>query len=76
MAWWLAHRGGGNPEEALCALLFNAQGYLHEMLRARKILRARRSRGKPNANPTPLPDGLEMAPLDLLRMEMSALRKR
>ena len=36
MAWWLAHRGGGNPEEALCALLFNAQGYLHEILRVKR----------------------------------------
>ena len=36
MAWWLAHRGGGNPEEALCALLFNTQGYLHEILRAQR----------------------------------------
>jgi len=37
--WWLHHRGHGDPmteeedmEEAVCALLFNAMGYLHEHL--------------------------------------------
>lgn len=38
MSWWLIHRG--NPanetlEEALCALLFNVQGYLHEHLKTK-----------------------------------------
>jgi len=31
---WLIHEGyrEGNIEEALCAIIFNAQGYLHEQL--------------------------------------------
>lgn len=40
MEWWKWHRGYGSPhpaheelEEALCALIFNAQGYLHEHLK-------------------------------------------
>lgn len=36
MDWWTAHRGGtpAEPvEEALCALFFNVQGYLHETLK-------------------------------------------
>ena len=32
MEWWKAHRSGRVDEEALCALLFNVQGYLHEVL--------------------------------------------
>lgn len=34
MDWWAAHRGVGevDPETALCALIFNAMGYLHELL--------------------------------------------
>ena len=35
LAWWLAHRGGTSREsveDALCALLFNVQGYLHALL--------------------------------------------
>lgn len=36
--WWCHHRGasrlaGAALEEALCALLFNVSGYLHEVLR-------------------------------------------
>lgn len=39
--WWLRHRGwpvrdalaGMDIEEDLCALLFNVQGYLHELLK-------------------------------------------
>ena len=39
MAWWSAHRwGGGDVEEAICALIFNAQGYLHELLRNKRDL--------------------------------------
>lgn len=31
---WRIHRGGaGDMEEALCAMLFNVQGYLHEYLK-------------------------------------------
>ncbi len=38
MVWWQGHRGApaGEPlEEALCALLFNVMGYLHEVLKAK-----------------------------------------
>ncbi len=38
MDWWRAHRGlpaREGMEEALCALLFNVQGYLHEHLRTK-----------------------------------------
>ena len=31
--WWKAHRQHRDPEEAICALLFNAMGYLHEHLK-------------------------------------------
>lgn len=34
--WWIEHRGYTSRdgiEEALCALLFNVQGYLHEYLK-------------------------------------------
>jgi hypothetical protein len=46
MAWWACHRGeasrvhttgiqaGAELEEALCGVLFNAMGYLHEVLGA------------------------------------------
>ncbi|HUW10156.1 MAG TPA: hypothetical protein VM537_10530 [Anaerolineae bacterium] len=33
--WWMEHRGHESREgveEAICALIFNAQGYLHELL--------------------------------------------
>lgn len=36
--WWSEHRGIQTPdgiEEAICAVLFNAQGYLHEYLKAK-----------------------------------------
>jgi hypothetical protein len=36
MDWWLVHRGHNSREgieEALCALIFNASGYLHELLK-------------------------------------------
>ena len=37
---WMWHRGrkpksGATDEEALCAVMFNAMGYLHEILRGR-----------------------------------------
>ena len=41
--WWLEHRGHESKdglEEALCALLFNVSGYLHETLKA-KLLKAK-----------------------------------
>ena len=37
MEWWKLHRGyeaGVNVEEAICGLLFNSMGYLHEHLKA------------------------------------------
>ena len=39
IAWWKCHRGGGTVddlEEALCGLLFNVQGYLHEHLKEKQ----------------------------------------
>jgi hypothetical protein len=43
MHWWTRHRGwpvrdpkaAENIEEDICALIFNAQGYLHETIRKR-----------------------------------------
>lgn len=38
-AWWAEHRGLDTDEgieNAMCALLFNVQGYLHEYLKARE----------------------------------------
>ena len=40
MDWWKEHRGIESREgleEALCALLFNVQGYLHEVLLGRDV---------------------------------------
>lgn len=34
--WWASHRNGNVDEVAICALLFNAQGYLHEILKAKR----------------------------------------
>jgi len=37
--WWRQHRGHPGQdtlEESLCALIFNASGYLHETLKAKK----------------------------------------
>ena len=42
--WWLLHRGykdqaeADNIEEALCAVIFNASGYLHELLKRKQRL--------------------------------------
>ena len=36
MDWWWAHRHGEDATDALCALLFNAMGYLHEELASGK----------------------------------------
>lgn len=39
MEWWLSHRSWEPKElieEAICGVLFNAQGYLHEVLRQRR----------------------------------------
>jgi hypothetical protein len=36
MDWWRQHRGHKGQdtlEDSLCALIFNAQGYLHELLK-------------------------------------------
>lgn len=35
-SWWMGHRGYKTEEDletSLCALVFNAQGYLHELLK-------------------------------------------
>ena len=40
MDWWSLHReyeGRGDMEEALCALMFNVQGYLYEYLKEKEI---------------------------------------
>jgi len=37
--WWMQHRGYAGKdelEESICALLFNAQGYLYELLKEKK----------------------------------------
>lgn len=42
MDWWIEHRGmegRDNVEESICALLFNAQGYLHELLKHREYIK-------------------------------------
>ena len=41
VAWWKWHRAGTNVnqdevEDALCALMFNAEGYLHELLKSKR----------------------------------------
>lgn len=40
MEWWRSHRrvpeAGDNMEEALCAVIFNASGYLHELLKEKR----------------------------------------
>ncbi|NKJ21999.1 hypothetical protein [Dyella sp. SG609] len=43
--WWRAHRGygtksGDDVETELCALIFNASGYLHELLKAKQCQEA------------------------------------
>jgi len=45
MDWWSSHRGyitstGENVEEEICALIFNASGYLHELLKAKESNRS------------------------------------
>jgi hypothetical protein len=40
MEVWTGHRAGNVSEDALCAMLFNVQGYLHETLKARRAMRA------------------------------------
>lgn len=39
LTWWTLHRGWPVPdadiEDAICAVIFNAQGYLHERLKAK-----------------------------------------
>ena len=42
MVWWWAHRNTGMLtnkaiEDALCALLFNIQGYLHETIKSHSL---------------------------------------
>lgn len=59
MDWWTEHEGKGSRdglEEAICALLFNAMGYLHEHLQEQELKRAEaqkaallRAQGQQNA---------------------------
>lgn len=45
--WWKEHRGLGSREgleDALCALLFNIQGYLHEYLKNKHENKIRKER--------------------------------
>jgi hypothetical protein len=60
MDWWLFHRGlpplhnepGYDLEEALCGLIFNAQGYLHEVLTVKSQTSVTEINGfSPSANP-------------------------
>ncbi len=40
--WWMGHRGGvpvETVEDSLCALIFNASGYLYELLKERNYSR-------------------------------------
>lgn len=44
VAWWLEHRGhrtADGIEEALCGLLFNVHGYLHEWLKKKRTVEYR-----------------------------------
>jgi hypothetical protein len=53
--FWLRHRGwpvrdpmaGADIEEDLCAIIFNAQGYLHELQQGRLLLERVSNRGAP-----------------------------
>jgi hypothetical protein len=55
MHWWARHRNwpindslaAANIEEDLCALLFNVQGYLHEVLKAKLPIAADASTEQP-----------------------------
>lgn len=52
LAWWTNHRGyeaAEDLEESLCALIFNAQGYLHELIKNKT---AERRPGKAHGKPT------------------------
>jgi hypothetical protein len=45
MDWWMENRGfesRDGEEEALCALLFNTMGYLHETLKEREYSKKNR----------------------------------
>lgn len=36
MSVWASHRNGGASEEELCAVLFNAMGMLHEIIKSKQ----------------------------------------
>ena len=61
MALWMNHRKTNAPEplqEALCAILFNIQGYLHEVLRAKirgQVARDKEEDAAPGS-PSPVAD--------------------
>jgi len=51
MDWWMEHRGYKSREgieDALCALLFNVQGYLYEILKVREDERLFIEKGESN----------------------------
>ena len=53
MDWWLEHRGYKSRdglEDALCALLFNIQGYLFEILKTKETDRPFIEKGQCNHN--------------------------
>lgn len=64
MDWWFAHRFGRltreETEDALCALMFNVMGYLHEYLRGAQDVPGT-TRQEPADNPPPAVPGLRTA---------------
>lgn len=62
MEVWKGHRQGGAAEvpamlDALCALMFNVQGYLHEYCKGDAALQAAYSKEAPAEKGEPLPSG-------------------
>jgi hypothetical protein len=54
--WWRSHRGypttsGDDIETELCALIFNASGYLHEVLKAKQAIAQKFSSDAPRFIP-------------------------
>ena len=52
LQWWKGHRGweADDPVESLCALIFNVQGYLHELLKERMKAQWQAKQEIPNQN--------------------------
>jgi hypothetical protein len=60
MDWWTLHRTGTSfpgLEDALCALLFNVMGYLHETLQAKAALRMQMGMDDWNSSTIPGDEG-------------------